>query len=316
MTEIASSAPAAGSAPPQLPPLSLAARICIALVKPFVDGPLRRWNARLLPVGQRYESCERYEADRLESMDEYRALLRPFCSFEGKTVVELGCSEGYLLEAFLADQTFEAIGVDNDPDALQFARMRRGNLIRFLQSTDASIPLPDESVDVIYSIDTFEHLMALREMMLDCHRILRPGGRMLILFGPYYNPYGAHLEDTVPVPWLNTVFSMRTLLEVAAHLHERGDLEPAFYWYDSFTGEQRPNPYLDRERWERFLNHITVRSFRRTLRSLPFEVAHFEKIGFGGKTFPLARHAQVLAKLPLLEELFTKNVFCVLDKRR
>ena len=34
-----------------------------------------------------------------------------------------------------------------------------------------------------------------------------------------------------------------------------------------------------------------------------------------GKTFPLARHAQKLAKLPVLDELFVKNVFCVLEKR-
>src|SRR5688572_10684709 len=54
-----------------LPPLSLPARACLAIVQPFIDGPLRRFNARLRPVGQRYESEESYEADRLESMDEY-----------------------------------------------------------------------------------------------------------------------------------------------------------------------------------------------------------------------------------------------------
>ena len=301
--------------PANLPPLSLPARACLTLVQPFVDGPLRRFNARLRPVGQRYESAENYEADRLESMDEYRDLLHPHCSFEGKTVVELGCSQGYLLEAFLAHENFEAIGVDIDPEPLALGAARRGDKIRFERSTVDSIPLPDESADVIYSIDTFEHLMAMREMMLDCHRVLKPGGRMLILFGPYYNPYGSHLEDTIPVPWLNTVFSMDTLLEVAAHLHEHSGIKPACYWYDSITGEKRPNPYVDRERWKNFLNHITVRRFKRILRSLPFEVVHFEKLGFGGKTFPLARHAQKLAKLPVLDELFVKNVFCVLEKR-
>jgi SAM-dependent methyltransferase len=312
MVDIASNVGARSTA--SLPPPSLPARLCLALVRPFTDGALRRWNARLRPVGQRYESSELYEADRLESMDEYRDLLRPWCSFEGKTVVELGCSEGYLLEAFLEQERFEAIGVDIDPDPLAIGAARRGHLMRFLQSTVDSIPLPDASADVVYSIDTFEHLMAMREMMLECHRILRPGGRMLILFGPYYNPYGTHLEDTIPVPWLNLAFSMDTLLEVAAHLHEHGAVKPACYWYDSFTGEQRPNPYLDHDRWTGFLNHITVRRFRRLLRTLPFDVVHFERLGFGGKTFPLARHARHLARLPVLDELFTKNVFCVLEK--
>src|SRR5262245_32826538 len=100
------------AAPTPLAPLSAPARHCLALVQPFIDGPLRRFNARLRPVGQRYQSSALYEADRLESMDEYLELLRPHCAFEGKTVVELGCSQGYLLEAFLAHERFEAIGVD------------------------------------------------------------------------------------------------------------------------------------------------------------------------------------------------------------
>ena len=307
MTEIARTSPSAAA-------MSLPDRLCLALVTPFVNGPLRRFNARLRPVGQRFESSEKYEADRLESMDEYRQLLSPFASFEGKTVVDLGCNRGYLLQAFLAHERFEAIGVDIDPVALQIGRETHGDAIRFVPSTDQSIPLANESADVIYSIDTFEHLMALEEILRDCHRILKPGGRMLILFGPYYNPYGSHLEDTIPVPWLNTVFSMDTLLEVAAYLHERGDIEPACYWYDSITGERRPNPYLDHQRWEDFLNHITIRSFKRTLRKLPFEVRHFEKIGFGGKTFKFAKHAKLLTKIPLLDELFIKNVFCVLER--
>src|SRR5262245_49211797 len=149
MSDIAShSSPTAHAV---LPPLSFPARACLALVKPFVDGPLRRFNARLRPVGQRYQSTELYEADRLESLDEYRELLHPHCAFAGKTVVELGCSEGYLLEAFLGHESFDAIGVDIDPDPLAIGTARRGGAMRFVQSTVDSIPLPDESADAIYS---------------------------------------------------------------------------------------------------------------------------------------------------------------------
>jgi len=105
MTEIARNAPTPARARP--PRMSLPARLCLALVKPVVNGPLRRFNSRLRPIGQRYESYDNYQADRLESMDEYRELLHPHCSFEGKTVggvVEWAADAGVPHVAVIAGQ--------------------------------------------------------------------------------------------------------------------------------------------------------------------------------------------------------------------
>jgi SAM-dependent methyltransferase len=292
----------------------LTANICLALVRSFSNGWLSRLGMRRRALGERFESRDRYLADRVSNMERYRELFSPFCRFQGKVVLELGCSEGYLLASFLQFERFTAIGADIDPAPLARGRAQHGDRIKFVQSTASCIPLPGESVDAIYTIDTVEHLSEPAAIMKECYRVLRPGGVFLIHFGPWRSHDGSHLEDIITFPWPHVFFSMDTLLKVAASLYDSGEYKPACYWLDPETGAKRPNPYLDRERWRVFLNRMTIAGFRRLLRQLPFEVVHFRRIGFGGKAFPLARALKGLAQAPVLNEFVTRTVFCVLRR--
>ncbi len=107
---------------------------------------------------------------------------------------------------------------------------------------------------------------------------------------------------------------MDTLLTVAADLYDSPDYSTACYHIDPKTGNKKPNPYLDKTSWDSFLNHITIRQFRKTIKDLPFETIHFKRIGFGGKMFPLARCMRGWALLPGPDEFLTKAIFCVLRK--
>ncbi len=80
------------------------------------------------------------------------------------------------------------------------------------------------------------------------------------------------------------------------------------------TGKRKPNPFTDKAKWEEFLNHITIRGFRKIIRRLPFELIHLENIGFGGKSFKIGRYLGKLSQFPLAEEFFTKATFAVLKK--
>jgi SAM-dependent methyltransferase len=291
-----------------------AGKLCLGLTHLFTKGPLRRFNARDRAPGKRFESTENYVADRVSNVSDYQKLFSQFTSFREKTVLELGCSNGYLLDAFLQNEKFKAFGADISPKVLDIGRKLYGNRIEFIQTTATSIPLPDQSVDLIYTVDTVEHLSRPDEIFRDAYRVLKPGGEFLIYFAPWYGPCGSHLDDIIPFPWPQVVFSMDTLLKVAAHIYESKDHQHACYWFDEKTGNLRPNPYLDREFWREFLNDLTIRKFRRMLRRLPYETIHFKRIGFGGKAFRAARLLSGLAQVPLVDELFIKAVFCVLRK--
>lgn len=289
-------------------------KLCLAIARLFTDGPLRRLNTREHTQNHRYDSMENYVEDRVSNVARYHEMFSQFVSFRGKTVLELGCSSGYILNSFLEKEPFTAIGADLLPEALEKARREHGERIRFVQTTETSIPLPDDAVDVVYTVDTVEHLSHPTEIFRETYRVLKPGGTLLILFGPWYGACGAHLEDIIPFPWPQVLFSMDTLLKVAAHIYDSPDHKAACYWIDERTGQRRPNPYLDRERWRSYLNDVTIRKFRRILGQLPFEQVHFRCNGFGGNTFKAARALSWLAQVPVVNEVFTSYVFCVLRK--
>lgn len=291
-------------------------KVCLAISKLFLNnGSLQRFGFRKAEI-TRFDSMENYVAERVEQISDYQELFRPFVSFEGKIVLELGCNKGYLINSFSQTEKFDAIGAELDSEALKIARENYGDKIKFVQSTPTSIPLPDESVDIIYTIDTVEHLSKPREIFEDCLRVLRPGGTFLVHFGAWLTPYGSHLEDIIPMPWANAVFSMDTLLKVAAHLYESPDYDVACYYVDQKTGKRKPNPFLDKAKWDEFLNHITIRRFRKIIRQLPFEIVHLENIGFGGKSFKAGRYLGKLSQVPIAEEFFTKATFAVLKKKK
>lgn len=277
------------------------------------NGPLRRFGFRKAEI-TRFDSMDNWVSERVEQISDYVDLFSPYVSFEGKTVLELGSNRGYLLDSFLQRQQFDAIGAEIDPESLDFARTTYGDRIKFVESTPTTLPLDDESIDVIYTIDTVEHLSDPKAIFEECLRVLRPGGMMLVHFSAWLAPYGSHLEDVIPIPWANSIFSMDTLLDVAAHLYESPDYDVACYYIDEKTGGRRPNPFLDKPKWEEFLNRITIRKFRRLLKALPFDVVHFENIGFGGKSFKAGKIVGKLSQFPVAEEFFTKATFAVLRK--
>jgi ubiquinone/menaquinone biosynthesis C-methylase UbiE len=214
----------------------------------------------------------------------------------------------------LARDKFQAVGADIDAEALARGRATYGDSITRVQSTASSIPLPDASVDVIYTVDTVEHLSRARDMFAECYRVLRPGGRLLVHFQSWLGPWGAHLEDIIPFPWPHVVFSMDTLLHVAAYLYDSDEYVPACYWFDPQTGARRENPYHDRKRWQEFLNRMTIRQFERMVRTLPFAVVHTRRLEFGGRAFGWTRIFKRLAQVPVLDEFFSVAHFSVLEK--
>jgi SAM-dependent methyltransferase len=291
--------------------MNLPAAVCYGISLAFL-GPLKKLGSRT-PTITRFNSDEEYFGQRVAETSHYRALFKPHVSFEGKTVLELGCNRGYLLHSFLQHEKFTAIGADLVSYYLKDAIRDYGDIIQFVQTTPTTIPLPDNSVDVVYTIDTVEHLSQPKEIFMEVFRVMKPGGQFLIHFNPWFNPHGSHLEDIIAFPWPHVFFSMDTLLAVAAKLYDSPAYPTSCYFIDG-AGNKRPNPFLDRDNWGIYLNNMTIRKFNRLLKELPFELRHQERMGFGGHTFKISRLMRGLAKVPLLDEFFTSVLFTVLTK--
>ena len=114
------------------------------------------------------------------------------------TVIDLGCSTGYLLEDLrrAAAQT-RLIGVDLVAGGLRKAHLNVPDAL-LLQADVCALPLKDASVDAVVSANLLEHVPADEQALAEVRRILRPGARAVVVvpIGPgnydYYDRFLGH----------------------------------------------------------------------------------------------------------------------------
>jgi ArsR family transcriptional regulator len=99
-------------------------------------------------------------------------------------VADLGCGEGYLtLEA--ARWASRVVAVDHSPDVLargrEMARRRKLRNIVWKRGGLDRLPIADASVDVALLSQALHHAESPARALGEAHRILRSGGRVLVL---------------------------------------------------------------------------------------------------------------------------------------
>jgi ubiquinone/menaquinone biosynthesis C-methylase UbiE len=108
-----------------------------------------------------------------------------------ESVLDLGCGTGRLLSALVDRQpAARYTGVDPDPRILTIARRRlekAGAQVELRQGYAQELSFPAGAFDLVVSTLVFHHLSdgAKRAAMREVARLLRPGGRFLLVdFGP------------------------------------------------------------------------------------------------------------------------------------
>ncbi|TAM31916.1 MAG: methyltransferase domain-containing protein [Paraburkholderia sp.] len=136
-------------------------------------------------TGERYVPTE--EGDmRYEHLHRYGWAAQ---TVKGLHVLDIACGEGYG-SAILAKYAKDVTGVDISHEAVEHAVARYGDVpnLSFRQGSATAIPLADASVDAVVSFETLEHLTQHDEMLAEIHRVLKPGG-FLILSSPNKKVY-------------------------------------------------------------------------------------------------------------------------------
>ncbi|HEX7734866.1 MAG TPA: class I SAM-dependent methyltransferase [Ktedonobacteraceae bacterium] len=101
-------------------------------------------------------------------------------------VLDAGTGPGTLARHIARHQPqLQVYGVDISADMIQLARehTEREQLterVHFEAGNVAHLPYPDHSFDVIVSTISMHHWYELEQPLRDLHRVLRPGGRLLI----------------------------------------------------------------------------------------------------------------------------------------
>jgi len=95
-------------------------------------------------------------------------------------VLDIACGEGYG-SAYLAIVARGVIGVDIDPVSVRHAASRyTGMNLAFRVGSCTHIPIADQSVDLVTSFETIEHIDEHERFLSEIERVLRPDGRLII----------------------------------------------------------------------------------------------------------------------------------------
>jgi len=119
---------------------------------------------------------------------------------EEATVLDLGCGHCEFINNV---RSKTRLGMDLNPDS---AKCAAPGVRILMQNCSETWALPDDSLDVVFTSNFFEHLSTkhdLRDTLLQARRCLRPGGRLIALgpnirylLGKYWDFYDHHLALT------------------------------------------------------------------------------------------------------------------------
>ena len=99
----------------------------------------------------------------------------------GTSVLDVGCGNGHLLYQ-LRHRFTQLLGLEYSAHRLAQARLNLGGLpfTAMQGSAEDMVDIGSHSLDCVVSADTIEHVPEVYRAAAEIHRVLRPGGRLVI----------------------------------------------------------------------------------------------------------------------------------------
>ena len=203
----------------------------------------------------------------------------------GRRVIDFGCGKGYQAVGYALAGAESVVGVEIQEELVNQSRARveqyglagKVQIERSLRD--------DIKGDIIVSQNSFEHFTEPEATLALLKRSLAPGGRIYITFGPpWYAPTGAHMGFFCPVPWIQLVFSEKTILEARSQFRSDGA----------------------RDYKQAGLGQISIAKFERVVRGSGLKMSN--------RRYDCVKKMDFLQYVPGVRELFINRVSCVLSE--
>ncbi len=99
---------------------------------------------------------------------------------KGSKLLEFGCGTGNLA-GLIGQENYKVLGVDISDRFIEYSKEKFGAPnINFQVVGFGQLPFPDKSFDCIYTCAVLEHCYDVDKIIQDFHRLLKPGGTLVI----------------------------------------------------------------------------------------------------------------------------------------
>lgn len=217
---------------------------------------------------------------------------------EGKTVLDNCCGAGGKAVYLSQLGAKKVIGVDIGEEfivqARDFAKKTNTDNCEFLVGDAHSLPFPDDTFDLVFSFDAFEHVSNPKRMLDEAFRVLKPGGKMFMSFTTWYKNGGHHLTDAIKIPWVHVFVSEQTLMKAYKKL-----VTEKRYIFRAGSSDSFKISYI---------NKMTVAWSKKLIKESKFVVENLTYI-------PYPHVLKLLHKIGF-KELFTRVAITILEAKK
>jgi len=207
------------------------------------------------------------------------------------SLLDAGCGTGGMLN--VVRQKFPAAdltGVDQSTHALELSAARETGA-KLISASVKELPFPENSFDFVLSLDVLSSIGLDDSLAVhEAHRVLRPGGRLILNVAALEFLKGAH-DRAVDADRRYTQRQLQALLE-GAHFH----VERLSYWNATFTAPIALVRWLSRARSRTDKPRSDFRAIPAILNSVFKRIAALElsasrhvSLPFGTSLFAVAR---------------------------
>ena len=96
-------------------------------------------------------------------------------------VLDCGCGDGLYLKTLRELGECRVLGFDLNGTSLRLAKEHVNSMsVPFVQGNSCALPFGDNTFDKIFSTEVLEHIPDDHQALREIHRILKPGGRLII----------------------------------------------------------------------------------------------------------------------------------------